>query len=129
MAHARSIGKDLNQFIAGLSEFDESATFPILGRDFQTWLQRFTAGFSRTRPPAPPDWTAVVGCPPERSYIFSYSSPAAGKTVCLGAGEGASPFSSHQRTWLRREALAASGREKSILVDSIAPRASRLFVS
>jgi hypothetical protein len=74
--------------------------------------------------------------PPERASIAvslgaqpQSSSLSAGKTVCRGAGMGASPFWSRHSTRFNRVAPAASGREKSILDEIFAPGAVRLLTS
>jgi len=57
-----------------------------------------------------------------------YSSPPAGNTVCLAQARVHLSLIAPQNV-IQRSAPAASGREKSIFDDSLAPGASRLFVS
>jgi hypothetical protein len=69
-----------------------------------------------------------VFCAPQVSPLrrdlgdpLSSQSSVLRKTEWRGGGMGTVPFRSRQRMRLRRAGLAASGREKSILEDSLAP--------
>ncbi len=118
---AISIGKKWKQFTAG--QVPDSARlpyFPLLGHISKVGIVAGLRNLVRSQE-MPPRWRGSVS--------QTLVAVRAGKPCVLALELGPRPSGRARGLDSERAAPAASGREKSIFADSLAPRASRLLIS